>query len=200
MNFEEPTPPGDIHFSNLIELYNSAVDVFKFYWGLALKLNFFLYAGSGIVFSFWIQHPDQESLLYLPLILSLLFTILTYCGLILAHSYDSWFSGYMKRILEPFWDYEYKYDRYLESKGHQKYFGNDVDITTFYWPGGIPFQIFLGLSTIGSLLIFSYLAFIIFGLCIMAILILTILVILGASTPFLCKALLSLRSEPPPSV
>lgn len=195
MDLEKLKIVSEANYPNLLELYKTTVDVYKFYWEVSLKLNFFFYTGVGIVYSFWVQNPQHKDLLYLPMIISALFGSLCYCGLILASSFDSWFCGYLKRLLKPFWDYENAHDLQLEALGLEVDFKKDGDLNHFYWPDAMPFQIFLGISALGSFIICAYTIYTVFGLKAMLASGVIIITVLAISTPKLKNVLLVTKSD-----
>lgn len=195
MELERLKAIADEKYGTLLELYKTTIEVYKFYWDVCMKLNFFFYTGTGIVYSFWVQHPKLITLLYLPMIISALFGSLCYCGLILASSFDPWFCGYMKRLLKPFWDYENAHDQRLEEQGLEPDFSNDRDLNYFYWPDAMPFQIFLGISALGSFIVCAYTIYSVFNLKIMLAVAVIMAILLSGLTPRLKSVLLSSKSD-----
>jgi hypothetical protein len=77
-----------------LKLYKEALDLYKFYWNIALQLNAFYYVLLGASLVYYFQHSEIYQIsfiLILLLFVSLIISILSFFGAYYAKNFTDWF-------------------------------------------------------------------------------------------------------------
>lgn len=82
----------------------TALDLYKFYWGIALKVSAFYFLGVGSLVAFYVAHLSVPCVNLIPwfiLICSGIAVVLGFISVGLSWSFNAWFSEYVKPGEKP---------------------------------------------------------------------------------------------------
>ncbi len=81
-----------------MRLYESTAEIYKFSFKTSIQLIAGYLAGSGLLFAFYVAHPDQKILLLLPVIAGVGLFIICLIAALFTKNLDEMFSGPLETL------------------------------------------------------------------------------------------------------